>query len=69
MIKSYPAIPCSVILNQHAAAKGVTLGARRNGVMTQIWVPAVEFEPLTLHELLEAIHEEAERQLADQRDT
>jgi hypothetical protein len=35
--------------------------------MTQIWIPAVALEPLTLHELLEAIHEEAERQLTAQR--
>ena len=69
LIKRYPAITWRVILNQHAAAKGVTVGARRNGVMTQIWIPAVALEPLTLHELLEAIHEEAERQLAAQRGT
>ena len=46
----------------------MTVGVRRSGVETQFWVSAVAFEPLTLHELLETIHAEAERQLADQRD-
>ncbi len=68
LIKRYPTITWRVTRNQRAEVKGVTVGARRNGMMTQIWVPAVALEPLTLHELLGTIHEEAERQLADQRD-
>ncbi len=69
LIKRYPTITWRVTLNQRADVKGVTVVARRNGVVTQIWVPAVALEPLTLQELLAAIHEEAERQLGGRQDT
>ncbi len=69
LIQRYAAITWRVTLNQGAEVNGVTVGARRDGMVTQIWVPAVALEPLTLHELLEAIHAEAERQLAIQRGT
>ncbi len=68
LIKRYPAISWRVTRTRGTEAEGVTVGARRSGVETQFWVSAVAFEPLTLHELLEMIHAEAERQLADQRD-
>ncbi len=68
LIQRYPAISWRVSLNRHAEIAGVTVGARRSGAETQIPVSTVVIEPLTLHELLETIHAEAERQLADQRD-
>ncbi len=69
LIKHYPAISWRVILNRRAEVEGVTVGARRNGTETQIWVSTVAIESMTLHELLETIHEEAERQLAAPRGT
>ncbi len=59
LIQRYAAITWRVTLNQRGEVKGVTVSARRDGMVTQIWVPAVALEPLTLHELLEAIHAEA----------
>jgi hypothetical protein len=47
----------------------VTVGARRGGTEINIWLPAAAIEPMTLTELLEVIHAEAERQLAVQRST
>ncbi len=67
LIQRYPAISWRVSLNRRAEVDGVTVGARRGGAETQIWVSAVALEPLTLHELLEMIHAEAGRQLAVQQ--
>ena len=69
LIQKYPAISWRVSLNRRAEVEGVTIGARRGGAETQIRVSTVAIEPLTLHELLETIHTEAERQLAAQRIT
>ncbi len=67
LIQRYPAISWRVSLNRHAEVEGITVGARRSNVETQFWVSAIALEPLTLHELLETLHEEAERQLTAQR--
>jgi hypothetical protein len=67
LITRYPALSWRVTRTRRAEADGVTVGTRRSGVETQFWVSAVALEPLTLDELLETIHAEAERQLAAQR--
>ncbi len=61
--KRYAAITWRVTLNQGAEVNGVTVGARRDGMVTQIWVPAVALEPLTLHELLEESFAEFRRRV------
>ncbi len=63
LMQQYPVISWRVSLNRNAEVEGVNIGARRGGVETQIRVSTVVIEPLTLHELLETFHAEAERQL------
>ena len=63
LIQQYPAMSWHVSLNRRAEVEGVTVGARRGGAETRIWVSTAAIEPMTLHELLEAIHAEAGRQL------
>ncbi len=70
LIKLYPAITWRVTPDRRGEVAGVSVAARRLGTggVAQIWVDSVTMKSMTLHDLLEAIHAEAERQLADQRD-
>ncbi len=64
LITGYPTITWRVALARRDGVQGVTVGARRGGREVSLWVAAEAIERLTLHELLETTHTEAERQFA-----
>ncbi len=64
LIDGYPTITWRVALARRDDAQGVTVGARRGGREASLWVAAEAIELLTLHELLETTHTEAERLLS-----
>ena len=71
LIKRYPTITWRATAERRAEVAGVNVEARRlgTGAAAQFWVDSGTIQAMKLHDLLETIHTEVERQLAAQRNT